>query len=210
MIEKEVREYKQGTKRVKKINILQSDNLEKDEKVVILTVKEFNELNDTINKYKTETDKLDKRLIKLEKEQEVNQSKIKNQRHYDKLLTRIENNHEKNLTNVTKDLDKQHNNQIIQLNKEYNIILDKKTREYNTNYELFNKELIKYRTVYELQNKALKEIAELSYIDLFRNKFKKIAKENIKQLSKPVEIEVLPPEKDALDEIKELISKFQR
>jgi len=209
MIEKEIREYKQGNKTVQRINILKSDNMDNG-KVIILSPNEYEDLKNDIEYYKQENEQLDYNLIEFQTKNKELSNQIKNQRHYDRIFKRIENSNIKNLSTVAKELDKKHNNQIIEINKEYNSVLDEKTREYNNNYKLFNKELIKYRVVYELQNKALKEISELGYVDLFRNKFRKIAKENIRQLDKPVEIEVLPPEKTDMDKIKELINKFEK
>jgi chromosome segregation ATPase len=51
-------------------------------------------------------------------------------------------------------------------------------------YEHFNKEITKYITANQLQNTALKQILELGFIDIIKNKHKQIAKDQIKELDK--------------------------
>jgi hypothetical protein len=52
----------------------------------------------------------------------------------------------------------------------------------NENTGEFTTELEKYIAVYQLQNKALKDILDQGYIDLIRNRYKKIVKDNIKKI----------------------------
>jgi chromosome segregation ATPase len=78
---------------------------------------------------------------------------------------------------LIKDLNTQNNDKIAKLNQQHHDKLEQI-------YYNFNEDLKKYITVNQLQNTALKQILELGFIDLIRNKHKKIAKNQIKELDK--------------------------
>ena len=169
LIKKEVRTYSQGNKTIQRINILKSDNL--DGEVYILTPKEYEDLKkeNESNKQFIQTlsnnhDIFEKQNIKLTEQ-------VKTQKHYDKLFKDLE----KTQSRTIRELDKSHTKQLLLLDKRHNA-------QINENYKDFHKQLQKYIDVYKLQNKALKDILDLGYIDLIRNKYKKIARDNIKEL----------------------------
>jgi tagatose-1,6-bisphosphate aldolase len=203
MIKKEVKEYKRGNSHTYRINIAKQDNLTGI--VSILTVDEYESLQNQIKK-KDET------LANQDKEIKELYNKIDN---HDKLYQKIElldiehgtlekrndkliqentallrknKDLENNLSNIDetatksneliKNLHKQQDETIKELDQMHHDQL-KET------YEQFNKDLTKYITANNLQNTALKRILELGFIDLIRNKHKKIAKNQIKEIDKP-------------------------
>jgi hypothetical protein len=169
MIEKEIKEYTQGNKNIQRINILKSDNL--DGKVVILTPEEYEEIQMELAQAGEAFTQTHDTAQDCLKKREILENQIKNQKHYDKLYKDLEKQQLKTLVamensykKTVKELDNQHNKQMT-----------KNTKEFTTTLE-------KYIAIYQLQNKALKDILNLGYIDLIRNKYKKIAKDNIKEL----------------------------
>jgi len=196
MIEKEVKKYaRTGAKGYNyRINLSKQDNL--TGKIFILTVDEYKSLqnklisqDETIAKQDKEIkemhskidnhDKLEQKIELLDIEHEIIEKRN------DKLIKENtdllrENKALKNeLVNID-DLTNKFNDLIKDLDKQHN-------KELKDSYNQFHSELTKYITVNQLQNTALKQILELGFIDLIRNKHKKIAKDQIKELdTKPV------------------------
>ena len=126
MIKKEIKEYKQGTRDIQRINILKKDNV--DGIVYILKEKEYKDLLNEI-----------KRLKEI----------INNQKQEYKTIQEIEQIHKET---------------IIKL-----------TNEHKTEIKKYTEQNTILRTI-------LRQIFELGFIDLLRNKHKKIAKKQIKEL----------------------------
>jgi len=76
---------------------------------------------------------------------------------------------------------------ILKKTLNINESIEKITKEHQDqlkqSYEQFNKDMTKYIAVNHLQNNALKQILELGFIDIIRNKHKSIAKDQIKELN---------------------------
>ena len=217
VIKKKVSKYKRGDSFGYRINISKTDNLSKDENIIILKNIEYKTLNDnitdcekTINDSNHELKKTKNKLLSCNKtlndfKKEINETNKRN----GKLM--VENTELlKQIKNIEKEFEQTIANQELEL-KEYEINSknieqiesiyketlekvanqqDKTMQELNEKYhnqlnEIYNnfkKDLEKYITVNQLQNAALKQILELGFIDLIRNKHKKIAKKQIKEL----------------------------
>jgi predicted nuclease with TOPRIM domain len=216
MIEKEVKKYaRTGAKGYNyRINLSKQDNL--NGTVSILTVYEYKSLQNQISSQHTTIAKQDKKIKGLyskidnhdELQQKIELLGTENEmleKRNDKLITentellRQNKYFKKELTNIEdmtnkfniliKDLQKQHDNAIEKLNKE-NI------SQLKESYDKFNEDLTKYITLNQLQNTALKRILELGFIELIRNKHKKIAKANIKKIDNKPVLEYVLKEKD--------------
>ena len=175
MIKKEIKEYKQRDKTIQRINILKKDNISGT--VYILEEQEYNSLQNELKELKENTniqqreDKTIKEII------EVHQKLVKDlSQQQDKTIREMNKEHQE----TTKSITKQQHELTEKITKEH-------YDQLKQTYDEFNNELKKYITVNQLQNTALKQILELGFIDLIRNKHKKIAKNQIKELStKPV------------------------
>jgi len=166
MIKKEIKEYKQGKDLIQRINILKKDNIKG--KVCILEIDEYNNLKETIENQNQEIQELHDKIVKLE----TNTQTIKQlEKSYKETIETLNSNQHE----IIEKMDKQHHETIKELNQE-------QTDYLKQIYDDFNNELKKYITVNQLQNTALKQILELGFIDLIRNKHKKIAKKQIKEL----------------------------
>ena len=161
MIQKIIKEYKQGDRNVQRINILKNDNLKG--KVYILTSNEYERLQTENKSLKTKIDKDEDEIKKLNAKIEKIEYKLKNIKESEQLLHQ-----------TIKELNKEQVDYLKQI------------------YDDFNKELKKYITVNQLQNQALEQILELGLIDIIRNKHKKIAKKQIKELDTDVVYELTP------------------
>jgi len=122
--------------------------------VYILEIKEYEHLQNKI-------ESLEKTISKQDDELKQLYIKIENLENNNKTLKELNQNQYKTIEK----LDQQHIDQLKQ------------------SYEQFNNEIKKYLTVNQLQNTALKQILEIGFIDLIRNKHKKIAKDQIKELT---------------------------
>jgi len=151
-------------------------------------IRESNEkLREKIYFLGMEHEHFDKRNDKLIKE---NTELLRENKYLKKELNNIKDTTIKFNTLIT-DLQKQQDETIKELNKQQDKIIENINMKHQDQlkqiYEKFNKDLTKYITVNQLQNTALKQILELGFIDLIRNKHKKIAKDQIKELdNKPV------------------------
>ena len=185
MIEKEIKEYKQGNKTIQRINILKKDNI--TGKVNILEIQEYKQLKkeikvlkEAINKYEKEIEHKNRKITNLEENKTKDQENIIHELKYANKL--LDQQHEtiKHHRETIKEINQQQYENIEKLDKQH-INQLKKT------YDQFNKELQKYIAVNHLQNNALKQILELGFIDIIMNKHEKIAKQNIKEIDpKPV------------------------
>ena len=185
MIEKEIKEYKQGNKTIQRINILKKDNI--TGKVNILEIQEYKQLKkeikvlkEAINKYEKEIEHKNRKITNLEENKTKDQENIIHELKYANKL--LDQQHEtiKHHRETIKEINQQQYKNIEKLDKQH-INQLKKT------YDQFNKELQKYIAVNHLQNNALKQILELGFIDIIMNKHEKIAKQNIKEIDpKPV------------------------
>jgi DNA repair exonuclease SbcCD ATPase subunit len=258
MIPKEIKEYKQGTRHVQRINILKNDNLKG--KVYVLEIKEYegliseikrltktietkgnelkqqsevtDKLRETINDLNQELEEKNKikskltaqiknennEMITLKNKIVKNELNIKtlqktenklNQVQNDMKRTDNENEHyiseNRKLLEEKKDLENKIKNleAINKTFKEVNQDKDQTIKELNKeniqqlkeSYDKFNEELKKYITVNQLQNTALKQILELGFMDLIRNKHKKIANENLKELKEDKKVYELTEKK---------------
>ena len=122
--------------------------------VYILEIKEYEHLQNKI-------ESLEKTISKQDDELKQLSVKFENMENNNKTLKELNQNQYKTIEK----LDQQHIDQLKQ------------------SYEQFNNEIKKYLTVNQLQNTALKQILEIGFIDLIRNKHKKIAKDQIKELT---------------------------
>jgi hypothetical protein len=193
MIEKEVKEYKQGNKIIQRINLLKSDNLEKDQKIIILTDIEWTAVKENSTFYKEQSIEIGKELAKTreelnnllnesEKEKEILESQLKNQRHYDKIFKRIENDNLKNLTQFAKQqgknmktIDKQHNDQLKE-------IIEFNHENIKKEHEEFEKKLENFINLVNAYKLIFNNISELSIIDMIRKQHIKIAKKELNKL----------------------------
>jgi len=203
MIEKEVKKYaRTGAKGYNyRINLSKQDNLTGN--VFILTVDEYESLqnqlisqDETIAKQDKEIKELHTKIDNHDKlEQKIELLNIEHENYEkrnDKLikenteLLKQNKQFKKELTDIN-DITTKFNKLIIDLQKQQ----DKTIENINTKhqdqlkqiYDKFNEDLTKYITVNQLQNTALKRILELGFIDLIMNKHKKIAKDQIKELA---------------------------
>ena len=201
MIEKEIKEYKQGRDTVQRINIRKIDNLKGQ--VCILEINEYKKLiteNKTLNMEIKNKNKeiaiLGENNKTIEKSNQDLQENIKElSQQYNKIENKTKDQEDiiQELKYANKLLDQQHETithhrkTIEKLNQQQHETIEKITRQHTNNleriYDKFNKELQKYIAVNQLQNIALKQILELGFIDMIMNKHKKIAKNQIKELS---------------------------
>ena len=122
--------------------------------VYILEIKEYEHLQNKI-------ESLEKTISKQDDELKQLSVKFENMENNNKTLKELNQNQYKTIEK----LDQQHIDQLKE------------------SYEQFNNDLKKYIAVNQLQNTALKQILELGFIDMIQNKHKKIAKNQIKELS---------------------------
>jgi len=168
----------------------------KNNKIATLEIdtKILQDQNKTINELKKEITETDKRNGKLIVENTELSKKIK---HYTKELEDTIANqelrikeyeiNERNIEQIETIYKKTFENITKQQDKTIENINTKHQDQLKQIYDKFNKDLTKYIAVNQLQNTALKQILELGFIDLIRNKHKKIAKDQIKELdTKPV------------------------
>jgi len=199
-------DYKLLQGEIKQLKIYEMDNEtleEKDKEISDLTVQiqnknsEIVNLDQDIKKLKEsskettnitqENNNLVRENTKLFKEIKTLKKQLQDQEYENKKLSlkleTIEENYKNILKNNEKNLKESHD-------KFYETI-EKLTKEHHEqlkeSYDKFNEDLKKYISVNQLQNVALKQILELGFIDLIRNKHKIIAKKQIKELDqKPV------------------------
>ena len=182
MIEKEIREYKQGNKTVQRINILKSDNMDNGI-VAILTVDEYLDIVENTSKLENFVQKLNEEVKEVLEENKILKSQIKTQKHYDRLFNKFEKDKFKTMN----ELQKKQMRQVAEMYEQHNTQLKEV-------YVEFNKEIQRY---YELNNAysiAFNNIMKLGLLDLLKNKHKQIAKDNIKQLDTKKFIEYVPKE----------------
>jgi hypothetical protein len=176
MIQKTIKKYKKGNGFRYEISINKKDleDLNDTKKVNILSNKEYESLNNKIKDSEQTIAKQDKEIKQV----------------YEKL-----NNIEKNNKNI-KELERSYHETIKEITREQSKTIKELNKEQvdylKQIYDEFNNELKKYITVNQLQNTALKQILELGFIDLIRNKHKKIAKKQIKELDDKKVYELTP------------------
>ena len=144
----------------------------------------INDLTTQINNIKNEQIKengiIERRIDNFIKE---NGELLREKKELKERINLMENN-EKNLKESNTKL----HESIEKITTQQHQITAKITKEYQNqlkeSYDKFNEDIKKYITLNQLQNTALKQILELRFIDLIRNKHKKIAKEQIKELDK--------------------------
>jgi len=132
--------------------------------VYILEIKEYKHLQNKI-------ESLEKIISKQDDELKQLYVKLENMENNNKTLKELNQNQYKTIEK----LDQQHIDQLKE------------------SYDKFNKDVTKYITINHLQNTALKQILELGFIDMIRNKHKKIAKNQIKELKKDKKVYELTP-----------------
>ncbi|MCL2313618.1 MAG: hypothetical protein FWC41_14275, partial [Firmicutes bacterium] len=161
------------------------DTLNKDiEKLIV----EKNELLKKVSNYKAlqESNKeLEKKLHESKSykpqiealNETVTNLKLKLKEHEtnDKNIDQMERLYKATLEKVTKQQD-----EII---KELNQQFHNQTKKNN---DEFNEKIEKYLLVNIRQNEALKQIIDLSFFDLIRNKHKKVANKNIEKIDSPI------------------------
>jgi chromosome segregation ATPase len=202
MIVKTIKKYKKGNGFRYEISINKKDieELNNTKEVNIFENSEYKSLQNQINSLKRTIDNKNKEISSHEKNNKTTKEasdKIKKkielldiehemlEKRNDKLI--LENTEllrqNKSLKNELANIDEltnKFNDLITNLDKQHNDQL-------KDSYEKFNAEITKYIAVNQLQNMALKQIQGLGLLDLIRNKHKKIARDEIKELdTKPV------------------------
>jgi hypothetical protein len=184
MIKKEVKEYKQRDKTIQRINILKSDNISGT--VYIFEEKEYNILMKEIATLKELIVNQDNDNKIMGELKETHQETIKElTQKQDETIEKLDKKYHETIKKLNQDKDQT----IKELNKESMVQL-------KSSYDQFNAELKKYITVNQLQNTALKQILELGFLDLIRNKHKRIAKDQIKELNKDNKVYELTEKKE--------------
>ena len=182
MIVKTIKKYKKGKSFRYEIAINKQDleDLNNIEQVTILSNNEYESLQDKIKILKETITNQDKEINQLHEKLnniEENNKTIKQlETSYKETIEKLNQQQDKNIKELNKnlhetikDLDQQHSNQLKQT------------------YDEFNKKISNYIQINQVQNQALKQILELGFIELLRNKHKKIAQKNIKELDqKPI------------------------
>jgi len=188
-LKKPIRKYKQGKGYRHEITITKQDikDLDNAEEVYLLDTKKYEdlknkikELQQIITKYEKEIENKNKKIATLEENKTKDQENIIHELKYANKL--LDQQHEtiKHHRETIKEINQHQYENIEKLNQQH---ID----QLKETYEQFNKELQKYIAVNHLQNAALKQILELGFIDMIRNKHKKIAKDRIKEFdTKPV------------------------
>jgi hypothetical protein len=227
MIEKEVKEYKQGNKIIQRINLLKSDNLEKDQKIIILTDREFTIYNDNAEYYRNRINELEDTLnlkenrikelinesfkstesITHDYEKEIGLLELELKTEKEKLKKEMKT--QKHYDSIFNKLGKYYDKNIKEIDSNSTTLFKELDKQHNNQVKKLYNELSKYKSVYSLQNKALKEIFEMGYLDSLLNKNKKIAKENINQIEGKETIEFVPKElmEEKINNEKEKIGK---
>jgi len=166
-----------------RINVSLRDNL--NEEVIILNLEEYEALQSEISELKN--NRINNAEIK-EKDKEISDLTLQLQNKNEQIANLEENktkDHESiayELKYANKLLDQQH--ETIKHDRDtMKEINQQHTDKLEQIYDKFNKELQKYVAVNHLQNNALKQILELGFIDIIRNKHKSIAKDQIKELT---------------------------
>jgi exonuclease SbcC len=113
MLEKEVKQYKRGNSFTYRIDLSKKDNFEGGEKVMLLTLNEYNEFNDTIENFKNQLDNKDNIISDL----------------------REQNNNIK--SDISKEIDKR-NDEISKKNNEIKNLMDENQKSLQKCYDIID------------------------------------------------------------------------
>jgi len=178
-----------------KIN-LKVGEFEHDEKVAILKFNDYELLQKKIENLKInekssketkqleeQNDKLRISNLELSKDYERIKTKYQEKEKENKELTVQLNNIEENYEHILENTEKNLKHSNDKLHESIEKITKEHQDQLKQSYDQFNKDMKKYIAVNHLQNNALKQILELGFIDIIRNKHKSIAKDQIKELT---------------------------
>ena len=191
-----------------KIN-LKVGEFEHDEKVAILKFNDYELLQKKIENLKInekssketkqleeQNDKLRISNLELSKDYERIKTKYQEKEKENKELTVQLNNIEENYEHILENTEKNLKHSNDKLHESIEKITKEHQDQLKQSYDQFNKDMKKYIAVNHLQNNALKQILELGFIDIIRNKHKSIAKDQIKELSNDKKVYELVEKKD--------------